>query len=335
MKKVLLVGFEYSGPPIPQVEIETRGLCRPEIEPRLAADALYDYDVIIIYPETYSHFIFGKEGKYSHSEHELGELKRANNDHDLDTIFWARDREPELNAALKAGSRVIWLIAPEKRVRFFGTRSSYLGYLNNTVIHMMDSARVYGKKSRKLTIERRTHWLKGYFERLQVDGWAGCVSDLPGTHSVLATTPEGYILGAELTIDGSRAWLLTCPRSTLGLHDLIRKTLKLDDDVVTPQHYENIFLCHATEDKPFVRRIRHSLEKHGVNKVWVDEGEILIGDSLLRKIESGIAKAKYFGIVLSPTSVASNWVKKELEIAMNREIESDQVVVLPLLYPNV
>jgi hypothetical protein len=62
-KKVLLVGLDYSGPNIIEVEIETLGLCRPEIDEDKAAYALYEYDLIVINPQSYSHFIFGSAGE--------------------------------------------------------------------------------------------------------------------------------------------------------------------------------------------------------------------------------------------------------------------------------
>ena len=91
-------------------------------------------------------------------------------------------------------------------------------------------------------------------------------------------------------------------------------------------------LSHTSDDKPFVRNLKKSLQDHGVKKVWLDEAEILIGDSLIKKIDEGLTKTRYIGVVLSSRSVKSNWVQKELEIAMNREISSGEVVVLPLVY---
>jgi hypothetical protein len=66
--------------------------------------------------------------------------------------------------------------------------------------------------------------------------------------------------------------------------------------------------------------------------VWLDEAEIQIGDSLTKKIDEGLTKTRYIGVVLSPRSVNSPWVQKELEIAINREITTGEVVVLPLIY---
>ena len=42
--------------------------------------------------------------------------------------------------------------------------------------------------------------------------------------------------------------------------------------------------------------------------------------------------SRYIAVVLSKKSIDAPWVKKELDVAMNREIASGEVVVLPLLY---
>jgi hypothetical protein len=65
--------------------------------------------------------------------------------------------------------------------------------------------------------------------------------------------------------------------------------------------------------------------------VWVDEAEIKIGDSLIEKIREGIDNVQYVGVVISKSSIKSEWVKREVDIAMNQEIEGKRVKVLPLL----
>ena len=330
--RVLLVGLDYRGPTIPNADVERRGLGRPEVVKEAAADALYEYNVIIIYPQSYSHFIFGREGPHSQSQKELWDLKRENNEYDLDTVFSSREREAELSAAFKAGSRVIWLMVPDKRIHFFGWRSLYSSYLNNFAFEIMNGGTVYTKRSKKLQLERSSDPFRTYFDRLKIDGWNVCISAPNGISKVLAKTPEGHVLGLELDSEGSRAWLLTPPASEKSTNVLIKDALRVIDTGVALPQYQGIFLCHATEDKLFVRKLKKSLERKGVSEVWVDEGELLIGDSLLNKIEEGINMTKYFGVVLSPRAIQSKWVKRELEIAMNREIESDEVIVLPLLY---
>lgn len=95
-----------------------------------------------------------------------------------------------------------------------------------------------------------------------------------------------------------------------------------------------IFLSHSHQDKAFARCLAASL-RHAGHIVWIDEAEILVGDSLIDKIREGLDKVDYVVALLSETSIASEWVKKELDIAMNREIGSKRVIVLPALVHNV
>jgi hypothetical protein len=92
-----------------------------------------------------------------------------------------------------------------------------------------------------------------------------------------------------------------------------------------------IFLSHSRRDRGFARKFASDLRAHGVY-VWVDEAEILPGDSLIEKLEQGIDEMNYLCVVLSPHSVASEWVKREVQIALTDEIHGKRVKVLPLLY---
>lgn len=98
----------------------------------------YEYDLIIINPESYSHFIFGASTKHSASVNELWDLKSENNDYDLDTAFDSHDRSEELSAAIAQGTRVIWLLATQKHIKFFGLRSIFSGYANKTAKNLVE-----------------------------------------------------------------------------------------------------------------------------------------------------------------------------------------------------
>lgn len=91
-----------------------------------------------------------------------------------------------------------------------------------------------------------------------------------------------------------------------------------------------VFISHNHQDKTFVHRLGHDLAAEGV-RPWIDDAEIEIGDSLITKIGAAIDEMHYFLIVLSPRSVASAWVKQELEQAMATQLESHQIKVLPIL----
>ncbi len=95
-----------------------------------------------------------------------------------------------------------------------------------------------------------------------------------------------------------------------------------------------VFLSHSSKDKAFARRLGADLRRNG-HVVWIDEAEIQVGDSLIEKIRDGIDEVDFVAAVLSKASIKSEWVKKELDLASNREIEERRVIVLPLLIQNV
>lgn len=96
----------------------------------------------------------------------------------------------------------------------------------------------------------------------------------------------------------------------------------------------SIFLSHSSVDKPFVRKLAADLRRAGFY-VWVDEAEIKVGDSLIEKIEDGIDNTDFLGVVISDNSLKSEWVTREVRIALNQEIAGRRVKVLPILLQQV
>ena len=94
-----------------------------------------------------------------------------------------------------------------------------------------------------------------------------------------------------------------------------------------------IFLSHSHKDNKFTKRLAADLQNNGI-RVWHDLAEMKIGDSLMSKIYSAIDDMQYLAVILSRASVASEWVKKEVAIAMESEIRGKKVKVLPLLIEN-
>lgn len=71
----------------------------------------------------------------------------------------------------------------------------------------------------------------------------------------------------------------------------------------------SVFLSHSHQDKPFARRLTADL-RHAGHIVWIDEAEILVGDSLIEKIRDGIGSVDYVAAILSRSSIDSEWVKR-------------------------
>jgi hypothetical protein len=93
----------------------------------------------------------------------------------------------------------------------------------------------------------------------------------------------------------------------------------------------SIFLSHTRTDKPFVEKLARDLIRLGFN-VWFDKWNIKIGESITWKINEGIRENEYLGIVLSPESLNSEWVKSELGTAWIKQMKARKVFVLPILY---
>lgn len=91
----------------------------------------------------------------------------------------------------------------------------------------------------------------------------------------------------------------------------------------------DVFISHATEDKQeIVRPLANALVSAGL-RVWYDEFELRIGDSLRRKIDAGLAKSRFGVVVLSHSFFAKNWPQYELDGLVTREMTGEQVI-LPL-----
>jgi len=117
-------------------------------------------------------------------------------------------------------------------------------------------------------------------------------------------------------------------KQMLGISNITNDSSKV---VETQEPTRRVFLSHSSVDKPFVRMLQQRLMDDGFPS-WMDEVEIRVGFSLRRSIESGIVESSYFVIVLSPDAVESQWVQRELDVALLREIRERNIFLLPVLY---
>ena len=99
------------------------------------------------------------------------------------------------------------------------------------------------------------------------------------------------------------------------------------------EHLGKVFLSHASSDKPFVRRLSGRLRKAGV-EVWLDERQLLVGDSLPEKVFKGVDEARAVIVVISATSVQSKWMHNELRAAIQRMIDG-MCRVIPVLIDSI
>jgi hypothetical protein len=85
-----------------------------------------------------------------------------------------------------------------------------------------------------------------------------------------------------------------------GLH------AKIGSTAVSENKTWDIFISHASEDKPFTDRLHEELKKSGV-RVWYDKSVLVMGDSLRKKIDEGLAGSRFGVVVLSQAFFSKQW----------------------------
>jgi hypothetical protein len=89
-----------------------------------------------------------------------------------------------------------------------------------------------------------------------------------------------------------------------------------------------LFLSHASEDKDdLVRPLAERLSADF--KVWYDDYELVLGDSLLRKINDGLLSCDYGVVILSNHFFAKRWPREELDGLFALET-NERKVILPI-----
>lgn len=89
----------------------------------------------------------------------------------------------------------------------------------------------------------------------------------------------------------------------------------------------DVFISHASEDKDtLVKGLAERLKSYGV-KVWYDEFELKLGDSLSASIDKGLLDSHFGIVVLSPNFFDKQWTDYELRSLITKEISSRKTIL--------
>lgn len=80
-----------------------------------------------------------------------------------------------------------------------------------------------------------------------------------------------------------------------------------------------IFISHSSKDKKFVRHLKDCLLENTI-ETWVDENQLDFGDILVNKLENALEETSHLVIILSPTSIETDWVNFELKKALENPL---------------
>lgn len=93
----------------------------------------------------------------------------------------------------------------------------------------------------------------------------------------------------------------------------------------------DVFLSHASEDKDeHVLPLTRALDNFSVT-YWLDAIEIGWGDSIVARLNEGLAASRYVLVFLTKNFLHKDWTKRELDVALAVEVASERIVLLPVL----
>ena len=92
----------------------------------------------------------------------------------------------------------------------------------------------------------------------------------------------------------------------------------------------DVFLSYASRDRTaIVEPFLKALQERGI-KSWCDVHEINWGDSIIEKLQQGLATSRFVIAFISDSYLERDWPMKELRTAMAEQI-SGRTRVLPVL----
>ncbi len=82
-----------------------------------------------------------------------------------------------------------------------------------------------------------------------------------------------------------------------------------------------VFLCHASQDKPTVRKLHRYLKQHGIEP-WLDEIDLLPGENWEVEIPKALNASDVILVCLSKNSInKEGYVQKEISFALDKALE--------------
>lgn len=90
-----------------------------------------------------------------------------------------------------------------------------------------------------------------------------------------------------------------------------------------------VFLSHSSLDRQFASDLAGVIRRHGI-PVWYSRTNILGAQQWLDEIGVALQRCDWFAVILSPQSVQSMWVKRELSYALLQNRFENRIV--PIIY---
>lgn len=93
--------------------------------------------------------------------------------------------------------------------------------------------------------------------------------------------------------------------------------------------YHSVFISYSTSDEIFCKKLFNTLKEQGI-QVWFAPHSMKPGEKIHSQIYEAIGKYDKLLLVLSDSSMNSEWVKTELYNARQLEVEKSERILLPI-----
>jgi hypothetical protein len=91
-----------------------------------------------------------------------------------------------------------------------------------------------------------------------------------------------------------------------------------------PSPPREAFISHSARDRKFVKKLAQALRGQGI-RCWYSEAHIRGAQQWHDEIGRALNRCDWFLLVLSPHSVQSKWVKRELLFALQEDRYTDRI----------
>jgi hypothetical protein len=128
-------------------------------------------------------------------------------------------------------------------------------------------------------------------------------------------------------------WAIDCQARGLEAATLVGSSKSLGDIAIEVENYsmpKKIFVSYSSRDEAVATQIYTRLKQLGYDVIYA-KFDLMVGDSIPGFVSKALEEMDYMVLCLSPTAVASKYVKDEIEGGKAREWEAEKKVILPAL----
>jgi uncharacterized protein YjbI with pentapeptide repeats len=97
----------------------------------------------------------------------------------------------------------------------------------------------------------------------------------------------------------------------------------------SPIHFYSCFISYSAKDQEFANRLHVDLQANGV-RCWFAPHDVQAGKKLHEQIDEAIRVYDRLLLILSPSSMNSQWVKTEIANARKKELREERRVLFPI-----